>query len=170
MDGLFIGLEVAQARFFGQILVYKAYYGVNLLTGQSVAAAGQSAPHVEVPSVKVGGVAADYIVGALSSLPGGRAAWKSAVFRGYEAASLAPGVGRYVDLVVFYLDDVEARCASGTDTVRDGPRGRDDQTVGAPLDSVDGVLVVVPAEDQLSAQVREGVEGLLRVGKAVAAG
>jgi hypothetical protein len=68
MDGLFIGLEVAQARLFGQILVYEADYGVNLLTGQSVAAAGQSAPHVEVPSVKVGGVAADYTVGALSGL------------------------------------------------------------------------------------------------------
>src|SRR5918994_983040 len=102
-----------------------------------------------VPSVKVGGVAADYTVGALSSLPVGRAAWKSAVFRGYEALFLAPGMGRYVDLVVFYLDEVEARCASGTDTVRDGPRGRDDQTPGALLDGVDGVLVVVPAEDQL---------------------
>src|SRR4029453_8864966 len=92
-----------------------------------------------VPSVKVGGVAADYIVGAFSSLPGGRAARKSAVFRGYEAPFLAPGVGRYVDLVVFYLDDVEARCASGTDTVRDGSRGRDDQPVGAPLYGMDGV-------------------------------
>src|SRR5919107_3190008 len=121
-----------------------------------------------IPSVKVGGVAADYIVGALSSLPGGRAAWKSPVFRGYEAPSLAPGVGRYVDLVVFYLDDVEARWSSRTDTVRDGPRGRDDQTVGAPLDSVDGVLVVVPAEDQLSTEVGEGVEGSLRIGEAVA--
>ena len=38
MDGLFIRLEVAQARLFGQIPVYKADYGVNLLTGQSVAA------------------------------------------------------------------------------------------------------------------------------------
>src|SRR5919106_456402 len=87
-----------------------------------------------VPSVKVDGVAADYTVGALSSPPGGRAAWKSAVFRGYEALSLTPGMGRYVDLVVFYLDDVEARCAPGTDTVRDGPRGRDDQTAGPTLD------------------------------------
>jgi hypothetical protein len=122
-----------------------------------------------VPSVKVGGVAADYIVGALSSLSGGRAAWKSAVFRGYEAPSLAPGVGRYVDLVVFYLDEVEARCASRTDTVRDGTCGRDDQTVGALLDSVNGVLVVMPAEDQLGTEIGEGVEGLLRIGEAVAA-
>src|SRR5215212_300304 len=123
-----------------------------------------------VPSMKVGGIAADYIVGAFSSLPGGRAARKSAVFRGYEAPSLAPDVGRYMDLVVFYLDDVEARCASGTDTIRDGPRGRDDQTVCAPLDSVDGVLVVVSAEDQLGTEVGEGVEeGLLRIGEAVAA-
>jgi hypothetical protein len=116
----------------------------------------------------MGGVAADYNVGALSSLPGGRAAWKGAVFRGYEAPTLAPGMGCYVDLVVFYLDDVEARWSSSTDTVRDGPRGRDDQTVGAPLDSVGGVLVVVPAEDQLSTEVGEGVEGLLRIGEAVA--
>src|SRR5215210_9301404 len=49
MDGLFIGLEVTQARLFGQIPVYKADDGVNLLTGQSVAAAGQSAPHVDRP-------------------------------------------------------------------------------------------------------------------------
>ena len=49
MDGLFIRLEVAQARLFGQIPVYKADYGVNFLTGQSVAASGQSAPHVERP-------------------------------------------------------------------------------------------------------------------------
>jgi hypothetical protein len=79
-------------------------------------------------------------------------------------------VGRYVDLVVFYLDDVEARCASGTETVRDGTRGRDDQTVGAPLDGVDGILVIVPAEDQLSTEVGEGVEGLLGISEAVAAG
>ena len=46
MDGLFVGLEVAQARLFGQIPIYKADYGVNLLPGQSVAAAGQSAPHL----------------------------------------------------------------------------------------------------------------------------
>ena len=78
-------------------------------------------------------------------------------------------MGCYVDLVVFYLDDVEARCASGTETVRDGTRGRDDQTVGAPLDGVDGVLVVVPAENQLGTEVGEGVEGLLRIGEAVAA-
>ena len=123
-----------------------------------------------VPSVKVGGIAAEYTFGALSSLPGGRAAWKSVVFRGYKALSLAPGVGRYVDLVIFYLDHVEARCTSGTYTVRDGPRGRDDQTVGSPLDSVDGVLVVVPAEDQLSTEVGEGVEVLLGIGEAVAAG
>ena len=77
-------------------------------------------------------------------------------------------MGCYVDLVVFYLDDVEARWSSSTDTVRDGPRGRDDQTVGAPLDSVDGVLVVVPGEDQLSTEVGEGVEGSLRIGEAVA--
>ena len=77
-------------------------------------------------------------------------------------------MGRYVDLVVFYLDHVEARCASRTDTVRDGPRGRDDQTVDAPLDGVDGVLVVVPAENQLGTEVGEGVEGLLRIGEAVA--
>ena len=78
-------------------------------------------------------------------------------------------MGRYVDLVVYYLDDVEARCASGTDTVRDGPRGGDDQTVGAPLDSMDGVQVVVPAEDQLGTEVGEGVEGLFRIGETVAA-
>ena len=122
-----------------------------------------------VPSVRVGDVAADYIVGTLSSLPGSRAAWKSAVFRGYEAFPLAPGMGRYVDLMIFYLDDIEARCATRTDTVRDGPRGRDDQTVGAPLYSVDGVLVIVSAEDQLGTEVGEGVESLLRIGEAVAA-
>jgi hypothetical protein len=122
-----------------------------------------------VPSVKVGGVAADYIVGAFSSPPEGCAAWKCAVFRGYEAAFLAPGMGSNVDFLVFYLDDVKARCASGTDTIRDGPRGGDDQTVGAPLDSVDGVQVVVPAEDQLGTEVGESVEGLLCIGEAVAA-
>ena len=85
MDGLFVGLEVAQARLFGQIPVYKADYGVNLLRG-SPSPPRVSLLHMSnVPSVKVGGVAADYIVGALSSLPEGRAAWKSAVFRGYEA-------------------------------------------------------------------------------------
>jgi hypothetical protein len=63
MDGLFVGLKVTQTRLFGQVLVYEADDGVNLLTGQSVAAAGQSAPHVNVPSVKVGGIAADYTVG-----------------------------------------------------------------------------------------------------------
>ena len=78
-------------------------------------------------------------------------------------------MGSYVDLVVFYLDDVEARCASGTDPVRDGPRGRDDQTVGTPLDGVDGVLVIVPAQDQLGTEIGEDVEGLLRIGEAVAA-
>ena len=78
-------------------------------------------------------------------------------------------MGRYVDLMVFYLDDIEARCASRTDTVRDGTCGRDDQTVGAPLDRVDGVLVIVPAEDQLGTEVGEGVESLLRIGEAVAA-
>jgi hypothetical protein len=46
VDGLLVGLEVAQARLFGQVLVYEANYGVNLLAGQSVAAAGQSAPHL----------------------------------------------------------------------------------------------------------------------------
>src|SRR5829696_955554 len=45
VDGLFVGLEVAQACLFGPVLVYEADYGVNLLAGQSVAAAGQSAPH-----------------------------------------------------------------------------------------------------------------------------
>ena len=59
--------------------------------------------------------------------------------------------------------------ASGADAVRDGARGRDYETVFAPLDGVDGVLVVVAAEDQLRAEVGEGVEGLLRIGEAVAA-
>src|SRR5919107_1511051 len=151
------------------------YWSIRRTMASTFSRGSPSPPRVSllhksnVPFVKVGGVAADYTVGALSSLPGGCAAWKSAVFRGYKTPSLAPGVGRYVDLVVFYLDDVEARCASGTDTVRDGPRCRDDQTVGSPLDSVDGVLVVVSAEDQLGTEVGESVEGLLRVGKAVAA-
>src|SRR5918993_2189491 len=153
MDGLFVGLEVAQARLFGQILVNKADYGVNLLPGQPVAASGQSAPHVERP-FREGGRCRGRLYRRGTFKPAWRpAAWESAVFRGYEAPSLAPGVGRYVDLVVCNLDDVEARCASRTDTVRDGPRGGDDQTVGSPLDGVDGVQVVVPAEDQLGTEV-----------------
>ena len=39
----------------------------------------------------------------------------------------------------------------------------------APLDGVDGVLMVVAAEDQLRTEVGEGVEGLLGVGEPVAA-
>src|SRR5918997_273149 len=105
-----------------------------------------------------------------SGLPGGGAPGKGAVFGGYEARSLAPGVGRYVDLVVFYFDHVEAGGAAGADAVGDGPRGGDYEAVHALLDGVYGVLVVVAAEDQLRAEVGEGVEGLLRVGQAVAAG
>src|SRR5215210_163668 len=173
MDGLFIGLEVTQARLFGQIPVNKADDGVNLLTGQSVAAAGQSAPHVDRPFREVGrcrGRLYRWATLAVSSLPGRRASREGAVFCGYEALSLTPGVGRYMEFVVVYLDDVEARCAPWTDAIRDRPRGRDDQTAGAPIDGVDGVLVIVPAEDQLRTEVGEGVEGLLRVGDAVASG
>src|SRR5215212_1424701 len=83
VDGLFIGLEVTKARLFGQIPVNKADDGVNLLTGQSVAAAGQSAPHVDLPFCEGGrcrGRLYRRATRAVSSLPGGRAAWESAVF------------------------------------------------------------------------------------------
>lgn len=40
VDGLFIGLEVAGRGFFGQVLVYKSDYGVDLLSREAVSAAG----------------------------------------------------------------------------------------------------------------------------------
>src|SRR5215207_2890730 len=151
------------------------YWSIRRTMASTFSRGSPSPPRVSLlhiwifPSVRVGGVAADYTVGVGSSLPRGRAARESAVFRGYEARVLAPGVGRYMHLVVLYLHDVEARRPSLADAVGDGARGRDDQAARPPLDGVDGILVVVPAQDQLSTQVGEGVQGLLRVGEAVAA-
>src|SRR5215208_5542095 len=79
-------------------------------------------------------------------------------------------MGCYVELVVFYLDHVEAGGAPRADAVGDGSGGRDYEAVRAALDGVYGVQVVVAAEDQPRAEVGEGGEGLLRVGEAVAAG
>src|SRR3712207_2645642 len=80
-----------------------------------------------------------------------------------------PGVGGYVEGALVYGDHVEARGAPGAEAVRDRPRGRDDEAVDAPLDVVDGLQVVVAAEDKLGTEVGEGVEGLLGVGETVAA-
>ena len=59
--------------------------GVNFLTGQSVAASGQSAPHVERP-FREGGRCRGRLYRRGTFKPAWRpAAWESAVFRGYEA-------------------------------------------------------------------------------------
>jgi hypothetical protein len=46
VDGLLIGLEVAEGGLFRKVLVYQADDGVHLLAGEAVAAARQSAPHL----------------------------------------------------------------------------------------------------------------------------
>jgi hypothetical protein len=40
VDCLFVGLEIAGGGFFGQVLVYEPDYGVDLLPGKAVSAAG----------------------------------------------------------------------------------------------------------------------------------
>src|SRR5919202_2314352 len=100
---------------------------------------------------------------------GDRAAGEGPLIGGDEAPGILPGVGRYAEGVLVYIHQVEARGAPGPKAVRDRPGCRDDEAVDTPLDVVDGLQVIMAAEDQLGAQRREGVEGLLGVGEPVAA-
>src|SRR5919199_4482674 len=100
---------------------------------------------------------------------GYRAAGGGPLIGGDEAPGILPGVGRYAECVLVYIHQVEARGAPGPKAVRDRPGCRDDEAVDTPLDVVDGLQVIMAAEDQLGAQRREGVEGLLGVGEPVAA-
>src|SRR5215212_2206871 len=90
------------------------------------------------------------------------------LFGGSEALGVLPDVGRYAEGTLVYVHQVEARGAAGTESVRDRTGGRDDEAVDSPLDGVNGVQVVMAAEDQLGTEVGEGVEGLLGVGEPVA--
>lgn len=53
MDGLFVGLQVAADRLFGEVLIYKPDDGVYFLAGKSVTATGQPAPHILISLVRV---------------------------------------------------------------------------------------------------------------------
>src|ERR671932_697363 len=89
---------------------------------------------------------------------------------GSETLTDFPGVGGYAEIALAYFDEVETRGATRAKTVRDRAGGRDDEARGALLDGVDGLLVVMTAEDQLGSQRRKGPQCLLRVGEPVAAG
>src|SRR5919107_1235965 len=90
---------------------------------------------------------------------GDRAAGVGSLFCGGKAVAALPGVRRYAEGALVYGNQVEARGAPWADAGRDRPRGRDDQAVDAPLDVVDGLQVVVAAEDELGTELGEGVEG-----------
>ena len=62
VNSLLVRLEVAEGGLLRQVLVYETDDGVNLLSREAVAAAGQSAPHGLRPSLAGCSVAADYTV------------------------------------------------------------------------------------------------------------
>src|ERR687898_3152693 len=106
---------------------------------------------------------------ALIQCAGRDPSMERALVGGDEAFGVLPRVGGYAEVALIYIHQVKARDASGAEAIRDRARRRDHEPVDAPLDGVDGLQVVVAAENELGAELGEGVEGGLRVGETVAA-